>query len=72
MWMQVLRSVPPGFGAEQILFLLGVFNGEPTGAHYDPVTVSLHQSLVGDADRGSSPPIPSAEKEQADYNHKWC
>lgn len=59
--VEVTGSVPPGFGTEEVLLLLGVFNCESTGAHYDPVTVSLHQSLVGDALGGPRPALTSTD-----------
>ena len=54
-------SVPPGSGAEEVLLLLSVFNCESTRAHYDPVTVSLHQSLIGDALGGPRSPLTSTD-----------
>ena len=58
--VELEESIPPGLGTQQVLLLLGVFNGEATGAHYDPVTVSVHQGLVGDALGGPGSPLPSA------------
>lgn len=43
---QKLRCVPPGLGAEQVLFLLGIFHCEATRADNDPVAVGVYQSLI--------------------------
>ncbi len=42
-----LQCVPPGLGAEQMLFLLGIFYCEATRADNDPVAISVYQSLIG-------------------------
>jgi len=43
---RILRCIPPGLGAEQMLFLLGIFYCETTRADNDPVAVSIYQSLI--------------------------